>query len=107
VAQKERNPCLDYPIFKIFRAAEKVRVNEKSKISMKRKTTALMFGLLVFIPLLFVSCANMTFAQKGAVGGAAVGAVGGQLIGGNTKSTLIGAGAGALGGALLNDAMNK
>jgi osmotically inducible lipoprotein OsmB len=36
-----------------------------------------------------------------------VGAVGGAVIGGGTKSTLIGAGAGALGGALLNDALSK
>jgi outer membrane lipoprotein SlyB len=49
----------------------------------------------------------MTPAQEGAVGGAAVGAIAGQLIGGNTTSTLIGAGVGALGGALLNDELKK
>jgi hypothetical protein len=33
--------------------------------------------------------------------------VAGQLIGGNTSATLIGAGAGALGGALFNDARHS
>jgi len=63
--------------------------------------------LLISIPILFGGCANMTPAQEGAVGGAAVGAVAGQLIGGNTTSTLIGAGVGALGGALINDELKK
>ena len=76
---------------------------------MKRSGAIIVLSWLVSISILFNfnGCANMTPAQKGAVGGAAVGAIGGQLIGGNTKSTLIGAGAGALGGALLNDALNK
>ena len=39
--------------------------------------------------------------------GGAVGAVAGQIIGGDTEATLIGAGAGALGGALLNDTMKS
>ena len=46
---------------------------------------------------------QMTDTQKGAAVGAAAGAIGGQIIGGNTTSTLIGAGVGALGGALIND----
>lgn len=50
---------------------------------------------------------QMTDTQKGAAVGAAAGAVGGQIIGGNTKSTLIGAGVGALGGALINDAISQ
>ncbi|MDP8244033.1 MAG: YMGG-like glycine zipper-containing protein [Candidatus Hinthialibacter antarcticus] len=58
------------------------------------------------ISLLFAGC-TATPAQKGAMGGGALGAVAGQLIGGDTKSTLIGAGAGALGGALLNDQVDK
>ena len=57
-----------------------------------------LFGFGVF----FKGC-ETTPAQSGALGGAAVGAVAGQLIGGDTESTLIGAGAGALGGALFND----
>jgi hypothetical protein len=48
-------------------------------------------------------CETTSATQRGAVGGAAAGAVAGQLIGGNTKYTLVGAGVGALGGALLND----
>jgi osmotically inducible lipoprotein OsmB len=63
--------------------------------------------LLMAAIALFSGCtSSMTHTQKGAVGGAAVGAIAGQLIGGNTKSTLIGAGVGALGGALMNDALN-
>jgi len=65
------------------------------------------FALLVVLVFMTGGCANMTPTQKGAVGGAAVGAVAGQLIGGNTKATLIGAGVGALGGALLNDARHN
>ena len=74
---------------------------------MKRRVAIIILCLLISIPILFGGCANMTAAQKGAVGGGAVGAIGGQLIGGSTKATMIGAGVGALGGALLNDAMNK
>jgi len=73
---------------------------------MKRKIVV-MFCLFVVLSLTIGGCANMTPTQRGAVGGAAVGAVAGQLIGGNTTSTLIGAGAGALGGALLNDARHS
>jgi hypothetical protein len=74
---------------------------------MKKRGMILVLCLLISIPMLFGGCAGMTPAQEGAVGGAAVGAVAGQLIGGNTTSTLIGAGVGALGGALLNDEMKK
>jgi hypothetical protein len=74
---------------------------------MKRRGTIMVLCLLISIPILFGGCASMTPTQKGAVGGAAAGAIAGQLIGGNTKSTLIGAGVGALGGALVNDALNK
>ena len=73
---------------------------------MKRKRIVVL-GLLLAAVIMFTACAGMTPAQKGAVGGGAVGAIAGQLIGGNTESTLIGAGVGALGGALLNDAVNK
>ena len=58
--------------------------------------------LLTTIAVFSTGCAT-TPVQRGAVGGAAAGAVAGQLIGGNTKSTMIGAGVGALGGALFND----
>ena len=74
---------------------------------MKRRVAIIILCLLISIPILFGGCANMTAAQKGAVGGGAVGAVGGALIGGSTAAALIGAGVGALGGALLNDALKK
>ncbi len=74
---------------------------------MKRIVSIILLCLLISIPIpiLFGGCANMTPAQKGAVGGAFVGGTTGALIGGSRKATLIGAGAGALGGALLNDAL--
>ena len=58
---------------------------------------------LLLCSLLLAGCATATPAQKGAMGGAVVGGLAGQMIGGNTSSTLIGAGVGALGGALLDD----
>ena len=74
---------------------------------MKRKVAILILFLLIFSPMLFSGCANMTPAQKGAIAGAAVGGATGGLLGGSRKSTLIGVGVGALGGALLNDELNK
>lgn len=60
-------------------------------------------AVLVFgFSTMFQGC-QTTPAQDGAMGGAAVGAIAGQLIGRDTESTLIGAGAGALGGAIFND----
>ena len=69
---------------------------------MRRKGAIIILALLV--SAMFNGC---TPVQRGAVGGAAVGAAAGGLIGGNRKSALIGAGAGALGGALLNDALYR
>jgi hypothetical protein len=74
---------------------------------MNRKQAIIILSLIILIPILFIGCAGMTPAQKGAVGGGAVGAVGGAIIGGNASSALIGAGVGALGGALLNDAQHS
>ena len=74
---------------------------------MNRYCITMIVVLLLVLTFLVGGCANMTPTQKGAVGGAAAGAVAGQLIGGNTKATLIGAGVGALGGALLNDARHN
>lgn len=52
-----------------------------------------------------IAACSQTAQQQRATGGAALGAAGGalvgQAIGGNTESTLIGAGAGALLGAVL------
>ena len=72
-----------------------------------KKKGLILTCLLVSVSLFFGACAGMTPAQKGAIGGGAVGAITGQLIGGDTTSTLIGAGVGALGGALLNDAIRS
>jgi outer membrane protein OmpA-like peptidoglycan-associated protein len=48
--------------------------------------------------MLLTGCATATSEQKGAGMGAAVGAVAGQILGRDSKSTVIGAGLGALGG---------
>lgn len=61
-------------------------------------SVVLLFGLTA----VFQGCQS-TPTQSGAMGGAAIGAIAGQLIGGDTESTLLGAGAGALGGAIMND----
>lgn len=72
---------------------------------MTRRVLVLLLCLMV--PVAFSGCADMTPTQKGAAYGGAAGAVAGQLIGGSTSATLIGAGVGALGGALLNDHMHN
>jgi outer membrane lipoprotein SlyB len=65
--------------------------------------------LLISFGFLLTSCANTGRynTQKGALGGAGVGAIAGQLIGRNTQSTLIGAGAGALLGAVVGNTMDQ
>lgn len=55
--------------------------------------------------LLLTGCANPTSEQKGAGMGAAVGAVAGQILGRDSKSTVIGAGLGALGGYVWSKSM--
>ena len=50
---------------------------------------------------------NTTPTQNGAMGGAAIGGIAGQLLGGDTQSTLIGAAAGGLLGGLGNDALHQ
>ncbi|MGI6454641.1 MAG: glycine zipper domain-containing protein [bacterium] len=65
-----------------------------------------LYGLVIAAALGF-TVAACTPAQKGATVGGAAGAIGGQLIGGNTESTLIGGAVGALGGAMLNDHIDR
>jgi osmotically inducible lipoprotein OsmB len=65
------------------------------------KLTTVFFCLLASAAVLLGGCA--TYEERGVVGGALAGAAVGQIIGKNTKSTMIGAGVGAVGGALLND----
>ena len=55
--------------------------------------------------LLLTGCANPSAEQKGAGLGAAVGAVAGQILGRDSKSTVIGAGLGALGGYIWSKNM--
>lgn len=51
--------------------------------------------------------AGCTTAEQGAVGGAAVGAIAGQAIGGNTESTLAGAAIGGVSGYLVGRAIDN
>ncbi len=48
-----------------------------------------------------------TSAQTGALGGAGIGALAGQAIGGNTQATLIGAGVGAVAGYMVGNEKDK
>lgn len=58
--------------------------------------------LSILLVLTLVGCGNSTrYEQRGALGGAAVGALAGQLIGGDTRSTLIGAGIGVIAGGAV------
>ncbi len=62
-------------------------------------------GIVLVLGIAFLTSACQTTpAQDGAMWGGAIGAAAGQIIGGDTKATLIGAGVGALGGAIVNDA---
>ncbi len=60
------------------------------------KKYVLALSMMAAVPL-----AGCTTAEKGAVGGAALGAIAGQAIGGNTESTLAGAAIGGVGGYLV------
>ncbi|MGL4534725.1 MAG: glycine zipper domain-containing protein [Fusobacteriaceae bacterium] len=63
-------------------------------------------AMLILLALTLIGCSNSTaYERRGAFGGAAVGALAGQLVGGSTKSTLIGAGIGAIAGGAI--ARNK
>jgi len=66
--------------------------------------SCLLAVLLAYVMLLNVGCSTYpSAAEVGGARGAAAGAIAGQAIGRDTKSTLIGAGVGAVGGAVLND----
>ena len=60
-----------------------------------------------FIALVILNSCAETQLEKGALVGGASGALIGQAIGHNTKSTLIGAAVGAAGGALIGNEMDK
>jgi len=74
-------------------------MNNKERISMKKTVTTIAIAATFIVAM--TGC-NKT--QEGAGVGAAVGALAGLAIGGDTAGTLVGAGAGALvGGAIGND----
>lgn len=64
-------------------------------ISTSLKTTA---GILSAVSILLTGCATATPEQQGAGTGALIGAVAGQIMGRDARSSAIGAGLGALGG---------
>lgn len=64
-------------------------------ISTSLKTTA---GILSAVSILLTGCATATPGQQGAGTGALIGAVAGQIMGRDARSSAIGAGLGALGG---------
>ncbi|MGL4253488.1 MAG: YMGG-like glycine zipper-containing protein [Fusobacteriaceae bacterium] len=53
------------------------------------------------LTLALVGCAETSYQRRSAVGGAALGALAGQLIGGDSRATLIGAGIGAVAGGAV------
>ena len=64
---------------------------------MKQTTTAVITSALL-ASVVLSGCETMSTQQKGVGGGAAIGAIAGQVIGRDSKSTAIGAALGALGG---------
>ncbi|MGL6169622.1 MAG: glycine zipper family protein [Fusobacteriaceae bacterium] len=73
-----------------------------------------MLKKLLFLSVLvfsLVGCENTTYntptVRRNAIGGAAVGAIAGQIIGRDTRSTLIGAGIGALAGTAIGHEKQK
>ena len=63
--------------------------------------------IAAFAAVLALGVAGCTSTQQGATVGAVGGALVGQAVGGNTASTLIGAAAGGLAGALIGDAVGR
>ncbi len=63
-----------------------------------KKSTTTVITLALMGSVVLTGCETMTTQQKGVGGGAAIGAIAGQVIGHDKKSTAIGAALGALGG---------
>lgn len=57
----------------------------------------------ILLSLSLIGCANMSPGEKTTLAGAGIGALAGSLIGGNSRGGLIGAGLGALGGAAVSN----
>ncbi|MEI6153029.1 MAG: YMGG-like glycine zipper-containing protein [Deltaproteobacteria bacterium] len=65
-------------------------------------------AMILSIGIALASCASSGYnTQKGAAIGAGLGAIGGQIIGGNTASTLIGTAVGALAGMIGGNALDQ
>ena len=64
-------------------------------------------GLACTLALGLTGCNNMNSTQKGAVGGAVVGGLLGQAIGGNTASTVLGAVGGAAVGGVIGNSYDR
>lgn len=65
------------------------------------------FSAILLALTLSTAVVGCTTTEQGATAGAVGGALVGQAIGGNTKSTLIGAGVGAVAGALIGESMKN
>ena len=72
---------------------------------MSKKLVAVLLALIVGFGLLIVGCESD--AQTGALIGTGVGALAGQAIGGNTKSTVIGGAVGAGAGYVVGNETDK
>lgn len=80
------------------------------KMTRKNIRKVLMLPLAAAMALGFTSCAAGPYAKQGAVGGAALGAIAGGIIGHQSgrglEGAAIGAGAGAIGGGVLGSAQD-
>ena len=99
IQPSKKNVCSKAIIFRNKSNGTNDVATTQKGTTMKRLLTTLSVAALVTISL-----TGCTKTQEGAGIGAAVGALAGQAIGGDTGATLIGAGAGALiGGTIGNN----
>jgi outer membrane protein OmpA-like peptidoglycan-associated protein len=81
-------------------------IDTKDFFMITQKSVLTHMGVLVSAAaVLLTGCATATQEQKGAGTGAVIGAVAGQILGRDSKSTAIGAGLGALGGYIWSKNM--
>ncbi len=73
---------------------------------MAKNLIIILMAIIVSLGLFLVTGCESD-AQTGALIGTAIGAGAGQAIGGDTESTLIGAGAGAVGGYIIGNERDK
>jgi outer membrane protein OmpA-like peptidoglycan-associated protein len=79
-------------------SAQSKRLQKTIQEESMKKTTTTVITLALMSSVVLTGCETMTTQQKGVGGGAAIGAIAGQVIGRDGKSTAIGAALGALGG---------